>query len=161
MADTTVLRRATPEDAEGLRALGVDVVAATYAPISAAYAEFTLETWWDQEGMRGSVEQLWHVVAEDAGRIVGVANLGPADGRWVMWKLYVHPRCQGRGLGSRLLTETLAQVPEGEPLWLEYLDGNTRAARFYAKHGFVESHRESTGRFPDLVWMRRDAGSRG
>ncbi len=156
MADAAVLRRAVPEDAEGLRDLGEAVVAATYAPIDPAYAEFTLESWWDIEGMRRSVEDIWHVVAERAGRLVGVANLARSEGRWVMWKLYVHPDAQGAGLGTQLLEATLAQVPAGEPLWLEYVDGNTRAGDFYAAHGFVESHREPTGRFPDLVWMRRD-----
>ncbi len=158
MDDATVLRRATPDDAPALRALGEAVVAATYVPIDPAYAEFTLETWWDVDRMKRSVEDIWHVVAERDGRIIGVANLGRSDGRWVMWKLYVDPDAQGAGLGSRLLEATLEQVPAREPLWLEYVDGNTRAAGFYDRHGFVESHREPTGRFPDLVWMRRDAG---
>jgi GNAT superfamily N-acetyltransferase len=156
MADVAVLRRATPEDAAGLRELGEAVVGQTYAPIDPAYAEFTLETWWDVDRMKRSIGEIWHVVAERAGRIVGVANLALHEGRWVMWKLYVHPDEQGAGLGGRLLEATLAEVPTGEPLWLEYVDGNTRAAAFYGAHGFVESHREPTGRFPDLVWMRRD-----
>jgi GNAT superfamily N-acetyltransferase len=139
-----------------MRALGEAVVAATYAPIDPAYAEFTLETWWDVDRMKRSVDELFHVVAEQDARIVGVANLGRAEDRWVMWKLYVHPDAQGAGLGTRLLDATLEQVPPGEPLWLEYLDGNARAARFYASRGFVESHREPTGRFPDLVWMRKE-----
>jgi GNAT superfamily N-acetyltransferase len=158
MAEPVVLRRAVPEDAPGLRALGEVVVPATYGPIDPAYAEFTLETWWDVDGMKRSVADIWHVVAEREGTIVGVANLGRSEGRWVMWKLYVHPDAQGAGLGSRLLEATLDQVPEGQPLSLEYVDGNQRAAVFYAAHGFVESHREPTGRFPDLVWMRRGDG---
>ncbi len=151
----TVVRRATPDDATGLRAL-VDVVAATYEPIDPSYAAFTLDTFWSEDGMRSAVAVLWHGVAERDGRIVGVANLGRADERWVMWKLYVHPEAQGEGLGTRLLEATLEQVPAGEPLWLEYVDGNTRAAAFYAAHGFAETHREPTKRFPDRVWMRRD-----
>ncbi|QIG44359.1 GNAT family N-acetyltransferase [Nocardioides anomalus] len=155
MAEAT-LRHATPDDAPALRVLGEAVVPATYAPIDPAYAEFTLAEWWDVDRMRESAERLWHGVADDGERLLGVANLGRSDERWVMWKLYVHPDAQGSGLGRRLLEATLEQVPDGEPLWLEYVDGNTRAAGFYAAHGFVESHREASERFPDLVWMRKD-----
>ena len=55
-----------------------------------------------------------HVVAEVDGEVVALANLGRLSqsyrdfphvtgDREVMWKLYVHPDHQGRGIGSRLL----------------------------------------------------------
>ncbi len=151
---SVVLRPGTPDDAAALHELGRRVTAATYEPIDPAYAAYTLEEWWSEAHLSDSLVRIPHVVAEDAGELVGVANLGRTDDRSVMWKLYVAPGRQGNGLGSRLLAAVEAQVPEDE-LWLEYVDGNDRAASFYRAKGFVEDHREPTGRFPDLVWMRK------
>lgn len=151
------VRPATPDDAAGLRALGEAVVPPTYGPIDPGYAEWCLDQWWDEDGMRRQLEAgVQHVVAVEGDRVVGVANLAQHESRWVMWKLYVHPEHQGGGTGRALLEAVAERVPAGEPLWLEYVDGNTRAAAFYARHGFEESHRERNERFPDTVWMRRD-----
>lgn len=56
--------------------------------------------------------------------------------------LFVHPKAQGQGLGTRLLQ---AQTP---PLTLEVFEANTKAREFYAARGFWETgHRvhEETG----------------
>lgn len=53
----------------------------------------------------------------------------------VVLALYVHPRVQGQGNGSALLTDAKAHQPQLE-LWT--LQDNTAARRFYATHGFVE-----------------------
>jgi GNAT superfamily N-acetyltransferase len=72
-----------------------------------------------------------------------------------MWKLYVHPDQQGTGLGRSLL-ERVVEANGDEPLWLSYVDGNAKAAGFYAAHGFVEQYREAEPPpYPDQVWMRR------
>jgi ribosomal protein S18 acetylase RimI-like enzyme len=77
--------------------------------------------------------------------------------REVMWKLYVHPDHQGRGIGRRLLAEVEALV-EGDALWLEVVDGNRQAYDFYRAHGFEEVERVGDGRWPDDVWMRKHLG---
>ena len=159
MAEVTV-RRATPDDAEALRALAEAVLPATYDPITPGLAAQTLDDWWGVAQMRDAIAALWHGVAEVDDDLVGVANLGRSDERWVMWKLYVHPDAQGLGVGTRLVDATLAQVPAGEPLWLEHHAGNDRAHDFYRSLGFTETHREthrdSHDGLPDQVWMRKD-----
>lgn len=45
---------------------------------------------------------------------------------------------------------------------LSYLEGNQQAARFYTRHGFVETHRETPGSgLPESVWMVREPGHGG
>lgn len=149
-----MIRPGTTADAAALAELGRVVVPATYAPISEAEAARTLETWWSEESLAESLGRLPHWVAERDGALIGVANLGRRHDRAVMWKLYVHPDEQGGGLGRRLLEQVL-EASAGEPLWLSYVDGNDRAAGFYAAHGFVEDHREPDPPYPDQVWMRR------
>ena len=154
MAD--VVRRATGADADGIVALGAEVVPATYGPLSPEYATWCLQRWWSPDQVATSLDDLPHWVAETDGRVVGVANLGQVDGDAVMWKLYVHPDRQGHGLGSALLGEVEAAA--GPVLRLEHLAGNDRAAAFYRAHGFHETHRTVFDAFPDLtwVWMRKD-----
>jgi ribosomal protein S18 acetylase RimI-like enzyme len=71
-----------------------------------------------------------------------------------MWKLYVHPDHQGRGLGSRLLAEVETLV-EGDELWLEVVDGNEQAVRFYEAHGFTEVERAAGDEWPDDLWFKK------
>ena len=149
------LRPGRVADAAGLRALGEAVVPATYGTLDAAYAAMMLDRWWATDRLAESLERLPHVVAESDGQLVGVANLGRRDDRWVMWKLYVHPDRQGRRLGTRLLAE-IVDLVEGDALWLEHVDGNDAAAGFYRSHGFVEVERVPQPPYPDDVWMRKD-----
>ena len=158
MADslsTLALRPGRVADAGALRALGEAVVPATYGPLDPAYAAMMLDRWWATDRLAESLDRLPHVVAEADGRLVGVANLGRRDELWVMWKLYVHPAWQGRGLGTRLLGEVIGLV-EGDALWLEHVDGNDAAGGFYRGHGFVEVERVPQPPYPDDVWMRKD-----
>jgi len=73
----------------------------------------------------------------------------------VVWKLYVLPAAQGRGVGSTLLRALQDQVP-GRPVELEHVEGNDRAAAFYARHGLHEVRRERLDVGPASVWLRRD-----
>jgi len=161
-----VLRRGTLADVPGIRALAEAVVPATYGPIDAAYAQRMLDEWWSVARLELLLSTFTHVIAEQDGQVVGMANLGRVsqashrdlghvvEDREVMWKLYVHPDHHGRGIGSRLLAsiEALAAGPE---LWLEVVDGNDRAAAFYEARGFEEVERVPGGAVPDDVWFRK------
>lgn len=149
------LRSATSADLPGLRALGEAVVPPTYGPIDAAYGRYLLDTWWTEASMATSLDAIPHVVADLDGEIVGVANLGPFGQRSVMFRLYVHPHHQGEGIGSALLAAVL-ELNGSETLWLERIDGNDRAAAFYAHHGFVEVGPQPNPPYRDQIWMRRD-----
>jgi ribosomal protein S18 acetylase RimI-like enzyme len=152
---TLVVRPGLAGDVTALRALGEAVVPATYGPLDPAYAAMMLETWWATDRLADSLQRLPHVVAEVDDELVGVANLGHRDDRWVMWKLYVRPDHQGLGIGRRLLTE-IVRLVEGDALWLEHVDGNDAAAGFYRAQGFVEVERVPQPPYPDDVWMRKD-----
>jgi ribosomal protein S18 acetylase RimI-like enzyme len=166
MAEEVTLRPGTPADVPALRALGEAVVPPTYGPIDAAYAQRMLDEWWTPERFTASLARNAHLMAESDGQVVAMANIGRVSAshrdfphvtgdREVMWKLYVHPEHQGRGIGRRLLGEIEGLV-EGDELWLEVVDGNDRAFDFYRAHGFVEVERVAGAPWPDDVWMRKD-----
>ena len=89
--------------------------------------------------------------------VVGVAAAGPHDGRLVVWKLYVLPEYQGRGIGARLLERVVEGARGLYPeIRAAYLDGHVSARGFYEHKGFVEAEREpGSGGLPDNIWMTR------
>lgn len=79
------------------------------------------------------------LAVDDAGALVGFsctrATTAPSDGLppLELLALYVRASSYGTGLGASLLEAAL----EGAAAHLRVLDGNERATRFYARHGFV------------------------
>ena len=69
-------------------------------------------------------------------------------------KLFVEPVLQGQGLGARLLEYAFAHM-EANTLWA--LEKNTRAIRFYQRHGFrlTGERRLEDGTSEFLVRMRK------
>jgi GNAT superfamily N-acetyltransferase len=100
---------------------------------------------------------LW--VAEDrSGSLLGLMVL---DGPWLD-QLYVEPTMTGHCIGASLVQLAKRERPDGLRLWT--FASNTRAQRFYERHGFVESDRtegDNEEGAPDIlyVWNRR-AGAR-
>jgi GNAT superfamily N-acetyltransferase len=79
------------------------------------------------------LERFELVVADKGGRLVGVAQLDPADGR--LRALFVDDACQGRGIGGLLLAELEARaIRRGLPRIHGAMSLN--AVAFYTTHGF-------------------------
>lgn len=105
------------------------------------------ESWGDPD--HSHVREL---VAERDGRVVGFVSHGPyrtdheagwrsvdPSGGGEVYGLYVHPDHWGVGVGGRLLEAAVADLLESRltPVRVWTLHGNTRAIRFYQRHGFV------------------------
>jgi len=70
------------------------------------------------------------IVALADGEVLGFAALG-AD---MLDHLYVRPEAQNRGVGTKLLTESMRLRPGGLQLWV--FQQNTGARGLYERHGF-------------------------
>jgi ribosomal protein S18 acetylase RimI-like enzyme len=152
------IRPAVPDDLEAIQRIGHLTWPATYAFAGDEYVAHGLATWWSREALLRSMSDTTVLVAIDGGELVGVGNIDLRSAIPVVWKLYVVPDVQRSGLGSALLTALIAEIPAGtEAVQLEYLDGNDRAARFYAAQGFRELRREPDEQpgWPDAVWVER------
>ena len=129
----------------------------TYGPIAGEdYVAMGLAKWWTKDATIPAIRAGRVTVAEVDGEVVGIASVGPHENHLALWKLYVLPEHQGRGIGSALLDSVVARATEDYPqIRLSYLDGNTSAEGFYRSRGFVEIGRESGGDgIPESIWMQ-------
>ena len=159
-ADNVVVRGAVGDDLAGVLSVGHRTWLATYEPIAGPeYVAMGLAKWWTSDVVTDSIRKGRTIVATQGDEVVGVATYGPQDDSFVLWKLYVLPGHHGHGIGTRLLEAVVERALESgqKRITLSYLEGNRQAARFYARHGFVETHREAPGSgLPESVWMARD-----
>jgi ribosomal protein S18 acetylase RimI-like enzyme len=158
--DGVVVRGAVGDDLTGVLSVGHRTWLATYEPIAGPeYVAMGLAKWWTSDVVTDSIRKGRTIVAVEGDDVVGVATFGTQDDAFVLWKLYVLPGHHGRGIGSRLMGAVVDRALESEHsrITLSYLEGNQQAARFYDKHGFVETHRETPGSgLPKSVWMVRE-----
>lgn len=147
-----LIRPATPDDAEEYVRCHVDCLAETYAEVMPP--EFAAQHRADapqevrrarESWGRGGPVSSW-LARDAAGDVVGVVSSGTGQQGWEMelgapptsvrhqlQHLYTPSRTHGSGLGRALLAAALPD--EATYLWI--LHGNTRADRFYRRHGFA------------------------
>ncbi|MCO8269622.1 GNAT family N-acetyltransferase [Actinoplanes sp. TRM 88003] len=150
------IRDATPADIPAIISIGHQTWPPTYAFAGPDYITHGLVTWWSEEAIHRSLDNTTVLMAENDHGPLGTGNIDLRGPTAIIWKLYVTPAAQGTGAGSALLQE-LVHRAGGTPVRLEHPDGNTRAARFYAAHGFTELRREPADHpgWPDTVWLER------
>lgn len=84
-------------------------------------------------------------LAEDAGELAGVGQRGRRGAYHVIYKLYVHPKRRGGGLGPQLLGALTRQLPaNADRLYIEHFLANDRAGAFYEREGFTVERIESS-----------------
>jgi ribosomal protein S18 acetylase RimI-like enzyme len=152
------IRPATTADIPAIITIGHQTWPQTYAFAGPDYITHGLATWWSDEAVERSLHTTTVLLAENDNGPLGTGNIDLRQATATIWKLYVIPEAQGTGAGTALITELLHHAA-GAPVRLEYTDGNTRAARFYATHGFTELRREPSPHpgWPDTVWLERPA----
>ena len=161
MSHGVVVRLAAGNDHAGVLSVGHRTWLATYEPITGPeYVAMGLAKWWTSDAVTDSIRKGRTLVAvDDDDKVVGVATFGTQNGDFVLWKLYVLPEHHGHGIGSQLMDAVIERARDGahSRIVLSHIEGNKQAAGFYARHGFVETHRESAGSgLPASVWMSRE-----
>ena len=157
------VRKATPDDAQTLTALGRETFADTFAhlyppeDLAAFQAEaHTPERYaaWAFDPAYG----LW--IAEAGGEAIGYALAGPCHlphpevtpSCGELWRIYVRKDTQGTGLGRRLMDTTLGWLTKpGRDLWIGVWSGNHKAQQLYYRFGF-----EKVGEYEFPVGKQRD-----
>lgn len=153
------VRRADVADVAAVREVGLKTWPVAYDGLaSPEFIEEGLAAWWSPEVVERGIQRGITLVALDDEQIVGMVGVGREDDFWVMWKLYVLPEYQGKGVGKALLEAAISALPaDATQLLLDVLITNEPAIRFYRKHGFVEARdlpQRDLG--VELMWMSLD-----
>jgi GNAT superfamily N-acetyltransferase len=161
--DGVEVRLAVGDDHAGVLDVGHRTWLATYEPIAGPeYVAMGLAKWWTSDVVTDSIRKGRTIVATRDDDVIGVATFGIQGDDFVLWKLYVLPGHHGHGVGSRLMGAVVERARAGghERIVLSRIEGNDVAERFYGRHGFVETHRESGGSgLPVSIWMERRIGA--
>jgi ribosomal protein S18 acetylase RimI-like enzyme len=139
MADAPDIRSASPADVPALRALGVRTWHATYdGVLPAAAVDAAIAESWNAYSLGAACRDGRMLVATRGGVAVGLLESDRlADGRAVVWKLYVAPEAQRTGIGRALLRRYVAGLRDAREVWLEHYEANAAAAAFAERLGFA------------------------
>lgn len=159
-----VIRRATPNDAEALSAIGRATFVETFGHL---YPAEDLARFLDQaHGIRRIRQILAHPrkaswIVEADGKVIGYALAGPCDlphpdvrpEDGELKRLYLLKDYQGGGTGSRLRDEALRwlEAQGCSRIWIGVWSENHGAQRLYARAGF-----EKVGEYDFPVGQTRD-----
>lgn len=144
-----MVRRGTKADARAAADLWLRAREAALDAIpQPIHSDDDVRAWFASHVVRDT--DLW--VAEDpADTLLGILVL---EGSWVE-QLYVEPTMTGKGIGGELLQLAKRERPSGLRLWT--FASNTRAQRFYERHGFVETRRtdgrDNEEKAPDILYV--------
>jgi ribosomal protein S18 acetylase RimI-like enzyme len=154
-----MIRRAELADVDAIRAIGLTTWPVAYGGLASdEFITDGLAQWWSPEAVERGIRNGITLVAVEGNELVGMVGLGREADFWVMWKLYVLPDHQGKGVGKALLDAAVAALPEGTPeLLLDVLAANEKAIGFYRSQGFGEPRRTPDRDLGDeLMWMSLD-----
>ncbi len=157
------IRRAAPEDAGTLAALGADAFCAAFAHLYPPedLESFLAESYSPQAFaavLADPAHALW--IAETDGEALAYAHAGPCTlphpevtaGCGELKRLYARPERQNAGLGGELLRIALDWLARpGRMLWIGVWSQNLGAQRLYGRHGF-----EKVGEYKFRVGNTRD-----
>jgi ribosomal protein S18 acetylase RimI-like enzyme len=150
------VRRAELSEVDAVRYIGVTTWPVAYAGLASdEFITNGVAQWWSPEVVEWGIRNGITLVAAEGDELVGMAGLGREDDFWVMWKLYVLPDHQGKGIGKALLDAAIAALPDdATELFLDVLVTNEKAIGFYRAHGFTEAPAAPDRDLGvDLMWM--------
>lgn len=139
MSAAVPLRPARKDDLEGM----IETARRSWLSAFAQTAPFALIAWWARtDRTRAIYESSWREmhVTTDGNLVSGILHLKEDE----INGLWIHPSCQGRGLGEALLHdgERMILTAGFSRAWLSCSALNERALAFYRRHAYVETGRD-------------------
>lgn len=90
-----------------------------------------------KERYKDESKQTW--VAEKSGKIIGFCWAGNEEGKDRVLAIYILPKYQSKGIGSRLLIKAFKYLSNSKTIYINVVEYNLNAIKFYKSHGFVET----------------------
>lgn len=92
---------------------------------------------WNKQQFQESLASYQCTIYEQANQVVGFCILQPVLDEANLLLMAIHPSQQGKGLGYKLLDQSIQQLKNNPiQIFLEVRESNTAAIRLYEKTGF-------------------------
>jgi ribosomal protein S18 acetylase RimI-like enzyme len=98
-----------------------------------------IELWQSEENLTRGVQDsdLYYAGYFERGSMLGMVSCGKLDeGTLKIYRLYVLPSSQRKGIGSTLMEDAVRHFSPVKKIVLEVVEGNRKAVAFYRKRGF-------------------------
>lgn len=142
------MRDARPADAAAVAAIGRIAVPETYAHLcDESVIRSIVEQSYALDALRECISRCacdadsHFLVAEVSGRVVGFLHYDCDGQEPELHRIYLDPARKRHGIGSSLLRELHARLPEDSTYILMVIADNSPAVAFYNHHGLVEEAR--------------------
>lgn len=144
MSESVLIRRARVTDAPAIERVARATWKDTYTGLIPKEVQARiLNRAYTEEGLFRAIDRpsSWFFVAEAGGTVVGFAEFAPRSEEKVdLLRIYVLPEHQRAGIGSALLEAGLDAIRRSNENYTRLVAGveigNSKAIRFYEKHGF-------------------------
>jgi ribosomal protein S18 acetylase RimI-like enzyme len=102
------------------------------------------ENWQSIEFLTNQIEnhQIYFPLAKAGDELVGLSTTYMPEDTIVMFRLYVSPQQQRKGIGALLLTNVIEHFQDAKKIQLHVEVMNSKGQSFYKKQGFKEIKRE-------------------
>ncbi len=139
------IKTATSADAPSIQKLLRETWLDTYGDhLSQATLEEVYKNWQSIEFLTKQIEnpKFYFPVAKEGNQLVGLSTSHMPEDTIVMFRLYVSPQHQHKGIGTILLEDVINHFSEAKKIQLHVEELNPKGQSFYKKHGFKEIKRE-------------------
>ena len=136
---------ATVNDATAIQQLLRETWKDTYVDhLSQETLDEVYKNWQSIEFITSQIENsaLYFPLAKEGDELVGLATTYMPEDTIVMFRLYVSPRHQRKGIGALLLNNVIEHFQGAKKIQLHVEVMNPKGLSFYKKQGFVELKRE-------------------
>ena len=136
------IAKARVEEVQEIRKMLSDTWRDTYSSVfSPETMQKLTAAWHSPESLASQIRTsdiFFAVAKDDANKIVGLVTAQRQDkGTLVVYRLYVDPKHQRKGIGNELLKGSVSAFPKIRRIQLEVEEQNQKGLSFFLKEGFV------------------------
>lgn len=139
------IHNATVDDVAAIQTLLRETWQDTYSDhLSQETLDEVYKTWQSIEFLTKQIEnpKIYFPLAKAADELVGLSTSYMPEDTIVMFRLYVSPQHQRKGIGDLLLKNVIEHFQAAKKIQLHVEVMNPKGQSFYKKHGFKEMKRE-------------------
>jgi len=155
---TTIYRQANPSDVHDIQYVLSTTWEETYTHLSSEIIQQVKENWHSTEHLTNQIEnkECFFPIALVNGKVAGIASSGMnEEGVVDLFRLYILPEYQSKGIGSELLSMIEKKYPKATKIAVSVDENNDAGIRYYERRGFKKIKQEKDDSFDEVMteWL--------